>query len=79
MKTTLILTCLYSVVAILAVLFYLTGVAMAEPKHKPPPEVDDSGSFSDSGTPTEMRHPRDKGNWDRPQPSVIHTARAAKT
>jgi hypothetical protein len=65
MKTARILSCLYSVVAILAVLFYLTGVAMAEPPKKdkrqdangPMPEhdsFDNSGSdtFENSPTPT---------------------------
>jgi hypothetical protein len=77
MKTARILCPLYSVVAILAVLFYLTGVAMAQspkersPADKPPvPELDSFGNdgtptFEDTPTPTFQPQPPRQGNQDK--------------
>jgi hypothetical protein len=52
MKLNRLIVCANSVVAILAVMIYLTGNAMAEPKKDKSPRPDDNPPISDDGTPT---------------------------
>lgn len=52
MKLNRLVVCAYSVIAILAVMIYLTGNAMAEPKKDKQPRPDDNPPISDDGTPT---------------------------